>query len=486
MSSPPTSPAKIPSNQPAWKHFLRETRTRILLMYTLLMVLLTSITIPIFRYLLFTQINTRVRADLNEERETFLAAYENWERVPDQSIGDLEDFIDEQLKNKRPEDDNFHIVLIDNELYRSNPAYLLESFQQGSALFEQWQKITTFTRGEEVVDDPSIGSILYKADPLFLEGEQRGVFIALHVTMGELQESLVGVHLFIGTITAVVALSLLLSWLGAGRLMAPIKDLSETARSISESDLTRRISPVPGNGELSDLADTFNAMMNRIQEAFDSQREFVNNAGHELRTPITIIRGHLELIDGDPKERQETLELVIDELDRMGRLVNDMIILAKSERKDFLQLETIDISAFTEELFIKAKTLAQRNWQLNIKGHGKMVGDRQQLTGALLNLLRNATQYTQASDTIELGCRLKGSHQVQFWVNDTGEGISPADQQRIFARFARGQQRRSEGSGLGLSIVDAIAEAHGGRVELVSQVGKGSSFRLNLPIEIRR
>ncbi|MEO0457540.1 MAG: ATP-binding protein [Cyanobacteria bacterium P01_A01_bin.114] len=473
-------PAK--SNQPLWQQFFRETRTRILLMYTLLMIVLTGVTIPIFRHFLFIQVGERVRDDLNEERANFLAAYRRWERPPNQSIEDLKGFVDEYLAAKRPEDDNFHLVLIDDEFYRSHPTYLLEPFDQDSKLFARWQTVSEFMRGEEIVEDPRIGTILYKADPLFLDGRQRGVLVGLHVSAGERQEALVGVHLFMVIITAVVALSLLLTWLGAGQMMAPIRSLSKTARSVSESDLTQRIPIVRGRGELADLADTFNAMMNRIQKAFDSQRAFVNDAGHELRTPITIIRGHLELLDDDPQERQETLELVIDELDRMGRLVNDMILLAKSERKDFLQLEMIEVSTFAEELFTKAQTLAQRDWQLKVENPGKLVGDRQRLTGALLNLLRNATQHTQVSDTIELGCRFKDRQQVQFWVRDTGEGISADDQSRIFARFARGQLRRSEGSGLGLSIVSAVTEAHGGKVELISQVGKGSTFRLNLPV----
>ena len=114
-----------------------------------------------------------------------------------------------------------------------------------------------------------------------------------------------------------------------------------------------------------------------------------------------------------------------------------------------------------------------------------MVGERQRLTGALLNLLRNATQHTQGSDTVELGCCVQPNNWVQFWVRDTGEGISTEDQQRIFGRFARGQhqQRRSEGSGLGLAIVSAIVEAHGGNIELESHIGEGSIFRLNLPME---
>jgi signal transduction histidine kinase len=233
-------------------------------------------------------------------------------------------------------------------------------------------------------------------------------------------------------------------------------------------------------------------MMDRLQAAFISQRNFINDAGHELRTPITIIRGHLELMGDDPKEVQETLTLVMDELERMNRFVNDLLLLAKAEQPDFLQLETIDVCTFTEELFAKIRvlgdglrpTINERNWQLQATARGKIVADRQRLTQAVMNLAQNATQYTNNTDTIALGSMI---HQgkVSFWIRDTGEGIAPADQQRIFERFARAtnSRRRSEGAGLGLSIVQAIAEAHGGEVTLKSQPGAGAIFTIILPVE---
>lgn len=505
--SPASASPTIDGQNPVWQRLLRETRTRILLLYTLLMLLLTGLAIPVFRYLLFQEVEKRVRIDLNEEREAFLADYRDWEKTPDQTIDGLKDFVDQYLRGKLPEDDNFHLVLIDGELYRSNPVYLLPPIRPDSELFNRWRQVRAFTRGEEFVADSEIGSIVFKAEPLMLDGKPRGVYVVAHASAGERQESLAGVYLFMQMIATVLLLSLALSWIGAGKLMAPIRSLSKTARAISEANLTQRIPPIHGNGELAELANTFNIMMNRIQQAFESQRSFINDAGHELRTPITIIQGHLELLDDDPQERQETLELVIDELDRMGRLVNDMMLLAKAERADFLQLETIEVSTFTEALFTKAKALGKRDWVLTVQAQGKMVGDRQQLTGALLNLLRNAMQHTQASDTIELGCCLEPQRlsqgdsqtlsqgnsqtllqrgpQVRFWVRDTGEGISAADQQRIFSRFSRGAsgQQRSDGSGLGLAIVSAIAAAHKGKVSVVSQVGGGAIFWLTLPME---
>ena len=471
------------TNGPWWQSVFREARTRILLLYVLSMFLLTAASIPIFRTLLYASVDRRVREDLAEEQEEFLETYEVWEQKPKPSLEDLKAFADEFLAETLPEDDNFHIILIDQEFYRSNPDSLLEQMSPGSQLFRGWRNVTEFTRGEQESNDPKVGKILYNANPLKFNGESRGTFVIAHATAGERQEALVGVLIFGKVAVGVVFLSFIFAWVGTGQLLSPVRTLAATARTISESDLGQRI-PVQGTGELAELAETFNAMMNRIQNSFDSQRNFINDAGHELRTPITIVQGHLELMDDDPEEQQEAIEIVLDELDRMSRLVNDMILLAKSEQLDFLQLETIEVGSFTEELFTKAQALAQRNWQLKIDGAGSMVGDRQRLTGALLNLLNNATQHTQEGDEIELGTAYT-SKTVRFWVRDTGEGITPADQARIFERFARAanRYRSSDGSGLGLAIVRAITEAHGGRIELISQLSVGSTFTLVLPIE---
>jgi signal transduction histidine kinase len=225
-------------------------------------------------------------------------------------------------------------------------------------------------------------------------------------------------------------------------------------------------------------------MMDRLQSAFMSQRNFINDAGHELRTPITIIRGHLELMGDDPAEQQETLAIVIDELDRMNRFVDDLTILAKSERPDFLQLETVNIETLTHELFSKACALADRQWTLETVGKGQAVLDRQRITQAIMNLAQNATQHTQVEDTITLGSAIR-SGMVHFWVRDTGEGISLMDQQRIFDRFARAakSRRRSEGAGLGLSIVRAIVEAHHGQITLHSQLKRGATFTVIMPLD---
>lgn len=185
-----------------------------------------------------------------------------------------------------------------------------------------------------------------------------------------------------------------------------------------------------------------------------------------------------------PDEQQDTLEVVMDELDRMSRFVEDLVLLAKAERPNFLQLETVDAEALTHELFVKAQVLAPRNWQLESVAKGRIVVDRQRIIQAVMNLAQNATQHTEPDDTITIGSAIR-KDKVHFWVRDTGAGIRLEDQQRIFERFARAShgRRRSEGAGLGLSIVKAIAEAHGGQVSLRSQLGSGSTFAVILPLE---
>ncbi len=146
---------------------------------------------------------------------------------------------------------------------------------------------------------------------------------------------------------ASLALAGLASWVVAGRILRPVRLVRQTAAEISEQDLTRRI-PVEGSDEISGMAATFNAMLDRLEDAFAAQRRFVDDAGHELRTPITVVRGHLELMGDDPVEREQTIALVTQELDRMARIVTDLLALAKADRPDFVRLgEPVDMAQLT-------------------------------------------------------------------------------------------------------------------------------------------
>jgi len=273
-----------------------------------------------------------------------------------------------------------------------------------------------------------------------------------------------------------------LAWLIAGRVLAPFRDLLETARSITETDLTHRLA-VNGDDELARLAATFNAMLDRVASAFRSQRQFIDDAGHELRTPITVIRGHLELLGDDPAERAEVRTIMLDELDRMARMVNDLLLLARAERPDFLRLGQVDIGACTSEVQAKASALAKRRWIDGGRADAVVIADRQRLTQAWMQLAQNAVQHTAPGDAIELGSRLADGT-VELWVADSGPGVPVADRETIFDSFARPHNGSPNGEhfGLGLPIVRAITEAHHGRISVAASKAGGALFTMRIPL----
>ncbi|MFD7691277.1 ATP-binding protein [Streptomyces sp. NPDC059781] len=272
-----------------------------------------------------------------------------------------------------------------------------------------------------------------------------------------------------------------IGWAVAGRILQPVRLVRTAAAQLTEQDLTRRI-PVRGRDDIAALAETFNAMLDRLERAFAAQRQFVDDAGHELRTPITIVRGHLELMGDDPAEREETVRLVTDELDRMSRIVEDLLLLAKAERPDFVTPEPVQLAELTADVYVKARTLGERDWQLTDTADREAELDPQRITQAMVQLAQNAVQHTTTGQTIRIGSRAQGAR-IELYVADSGPGVRPQDRELVFERFRRGTSRRGargSGAGLGLSIVKAIAEGHGGRVRLHDTEGGGATFVLIL------
>jgi two-component system OmpR family sensor kinase len=313
---------------------------------------------------------------------------------------------------------------------------------------------------------------------------RRGDTSGALVVVTFLDRARAGLHETMRTYAIVSALALLLvtgmaAWI-SGRLLSPLRTLQETAEEITDTDLSQRL-PVTGNDDITALTRTFNGMLDRLESAFVGQRQFLDDAGHELRTPLTVLRGHLELLDtGSPAEIAETRELLLDETDRMSRLVGDLVLLAKSDRPDFLRPRPVDLEGLTRDLVAKARGLGDRAWTVDATAEAKVLADEQRLTQAVLQLADNAVKHTGPGDPVAIGSSYDGEV-ARLWVRDTGPGVPPEDRELIFERFGRSAvPPGDEGFGLGLSIVSAIVRAHGGAVS-VEDAGPGARFVITLP-----
>lgn len=295
----------------------------------------------------------------------------------------------------------------------------------------------------------------------------------------------------VGTIAWIALVGLLLSsgvaWLVAGQILAPVREVHRVAKEIGERDLTARV-PVGGNDDIAAVATTFNEMLDRLEQVYATQQRFVDDAGHELRTPITIVRGHLELLSDDPAERAETLRLVNGELDRMSRIVTDLLVLARAEQPDFVRRAGCDTAVLTLDIEAKAQALGDRRWQLMEVAEGDVLLDPQRITQAVLQLAANAVQVTAAEDRIRIGSRFIGEgadRRLRLWVQDEGPGVAAVDSERIFERFHRGDSAGvRRGSGLGLAIVRAITDGHGGTAWVDSVLGAGATFGIDIPAPV--
>jgi two-component system, OmpR family, sensor kinase len=465
-----------------WRPFaglLRGARTRILAAFLILLSFSTLLSVLAIRQVLIVRTGDRVDAALTQEVNEFRELVGGINpRDGKPFAGRVNLIFDTYFDRNVPATGETLIAYLDGRRYKDK-----SSGQGGTFPIDQYDaRWATLERSQHGTIETSMGSIRHLAVPIEGRRGVRGVFVVAASLSQERREVDEAARLAALVLLSVLLIASTLAWVVAGRVLAPLRLLADTARSISETDLTRRI-PVRGRDEIAELARTFNAMLDRLEAAFASQRAFVSDASHELRTPITIVRGHLELMSEDPDERRETVALVTDELDRMSRFVDDLLLLAKAERDDFLHVTEVELGALTDELLDKAQALGTRDWRLESRGEAVIVADRQRLTQAIMGLAQNAVQHTDDDEPIWLGTAAN-NREVRLWIRDEGPGIAADDQERIFDRFARASdsRRRSEGAGLGLAIVRAIAEAHGGRVGLSSRPGAGATFVLVLPV----
>jgi two-component system OmpR family sensor kinase len=286
----------------------------------------------------------------------------------------------------------------------------------------------------------------------------------------------------LGSILAALALAIASSGILIRRALAPVVGITNTARSIeASSDLGRRVGYTGPKDEIGQLATTFDHMIERLEKAFEAHKHFIADASHDLRSPLTVLRGNLDLLKRNlgEEDRKESLRAMEAEAHKMSKIVDDLILLAEVESGQLERTESVALKEVLMEGYERGRQLAgKHNVVLGRQESISVPGDAHRLKRLLGNLVDNAIRYTPEGGTITLSL-FRDDGWARLEVTDDGIGIAPEHLPHIFERFYMADKARSRsagGSGLGLAIVKAIAEHHGGKVTAASEPGKGSTF----------
>jgi two-component system OmpR family sensor kinase len=486
-------------------------RTRVLGWMLLLVGASVLASVLFARQLLLADVDQQLNEELTHEASKFRAfAASDLDPTTGRRYTSVDELMARYLERNLPEAGETFFTLVDGQPSRRSRGQPNARLDTDRRFIAHIRSATTPTSGTW---NTSAGAARYATLPISIPGHQQSGTLVIVEFRAQLQgQTDHMIRILLGAAAVSLLLAGVAGWAVAGRVLAPVRAMRRTAERITETDLSGRIE-VAGNDDVAGLARTFNSMLDRLQTAFTGQRQFLDDAGHELRTPITVIRGHLEVMSDDPDDRAATVAIVLDELNRMTRIVDDLILLAKAERSDFLTTGDVDLGDLAIDVLAKAQTLGDRHWTLDEFADRVVHADRHRLTQALMQLASNAVRHTTATDTIAIGTAvwrtrtpatttnrertpevddrtgrtgrtMDSSERILLWVRDTGEGIDPADHDRIFDRFTRGtnQRRSTESAGLGLAIVTRITTAHGGTVRLESTPGRGATFTLDLPL----
>ncbi|MCL4370486.1 MAG: ATP-binding protein [Chloroflexi bacterium] len=304
----------------------------------------------------------------------------------------------------------------------------------------------------------------------------------LGVTLRRMQQ------LLLATAVGAALVSMLGGWWLTGRALGPVAEVSRVARGIAATGrFQQRIAVPPARDELGELVGTFNEMLDRLERTFRRQREFLADASHELRGPLTVIRGNLDLLKLEMAEedRKECAREATEEAERMSRLVSDLLFLGEADAQDVVEHQPVALHDLLSELWERAQGLDAGAHRVVLARNdpATVLGDRDRLAQMVWNLAENALRYTPSGGQVTLSLHNHGDV-AELAVADTGIGIAPEHLPHLFERFYRVDKARSRdhgGAGLGLAIVKQTAEAHGGQVRVRSRTGEGTLFAVALP-----
>ncbi len=453
-------------------------RVRILAVVALLLAGSLVVSVVLLRNVLRERLDEEIALAMSREVEEFRLLTQGTNPQTGEPFGDdLEAMFDVYFAREVPDEGETLIGYIGETPYRTEAAGDALPAEELTALEEGWLSADAETYG---VAQVASGEVRFSVVPV--DVGRRGTFVVVNHPLPEETEidRSVLTEAVIQLVTLVVAIMIAFAF--SGRVLRPLRSLAETARTISETDFTRRI-PVRGQDEASEIASAFNDMLARLEAAFATQRKFLDEASHELRAPLTVIRGHLELMElDDPAEREATVTVIIEEIDRMNRMVEDLLTLARAEHPDFLSVGPVDLRHWTNETYRRASVLCAREWRLDAVADGHAVADAQRLTQVVMQLVENVCHHTPDGTRVGLGTKVVDGR-IRIWVEDDGPGLDDEDRARAFDNFHRSRAGH-RGTGLGLPIVRAIAEAHDGVARAMPVVPHGARFEVEIPFVV--
>jgi heavy metal sensor kinase len=466
-------------------------RFRLVLWFALILTLVLAI----FSVFIFISQARELRSEVVSRLENKMEELEQVLRSPNPSDLDIANLDDQTLLTESDV-----LVLFDANGNVSHTWGPIQDKQITDLVLDQLLEPREVILSETLIVDGEEVDYSFMLSPRMSEQKLSGfVLIGTPLDPGHRLENLF-ITLGVGSL-ATLAIALLGGFWLADRAMRPVEDITHTARQISETDLSRRLN-LNKQDEIGQLASTFDAMLARLEAAFERQRQFTADASHELRTPLTIVNlevNHALTTPRKPAEYQRALRIIQSENEFMGRLVNDLLILARMDAGQIVpSQENHDLGEIALEVMERLSPLAAR-YEVQLEAgdlpEAPVRGDRQFLIQMLTNLIENAIKYSVHAAVerkhkvqIETGIAQNGTR-VWVSVSDNGPGIPEEHLPHLFERFYRVDQARAadggatsaSGSGLGLAIVQWIARTHGGNVSVESEVGRGTTFTVMLP-----
>jgi two-component system OmpR family sensor kinase len=361
-----------------------------------------------------------------------------------------------------------------------------ESAGERNAEASQAREILSAPVGYSTVELADVGDVRLLTRPLLTNDRQTGK-IAVGEPLTSVEQAQSGVSrtfLLAGSLALVAAL--IAGVIVAGRTTRPTRRMARVAGAVDAGDLSTRMTP-EGSVEVRQLAESFNHMLDRLEEAFRGQRAFVSDASHELRTPLTAIRGQIEVLaharHASSEEIAATAAVVTREVERMQRMVDDMLLLAQMDEGLAHDPRPTEVDSLVSESFAGLSTGLDRDLEVLGPPGGTVVADRDRVIQVIRNLVRNAVEHTAPGGSIRVAA-IAQNGSLQVSVSDNGPGIPQSERDRIFVRLYRvelSRDRQSGGTGLGLAIARAIVEAHGGRIWADDAPGGGARITFELP-----